>query len=126
MKVDDLLDNVEAIGLRSTRIRTLDRTLTLPNGRLADMRIESFAARDRFRLACTLGLVYGTTAAQMSAVLQGFERVLRAHPLIWPDTVVVAFEKFGPSSLEVVADGAVGEVEIEDRVVVPRVVDPQV
>lgn len=102
VKVDDLVGHVEAIGLRSTRIRTLDRTLvTLPNGRLADMRIESFAARDRFRLACTLGLVYGTTAAQMTAVLQGFERVLRAHPLIWPDTVVVAFEKFGPSSLDV-------------------------
>ncbi|HSB62242.1 MAG TPA: mechanosensitive ion channel domain-containing protein [Vicinamibacteria bacterium] len=102
VKVDDLVGHVETIGLRSTRFRTLDRTLvTLPNGRLADMRIESYAARDRFRLACTLALVYGTTAAQMGAVLQGLESVLRAHPRIWPDTVVVSFQQYGASSLDV-------------------------
>ena len=34
---------------------------------------------------------YGTTRAQMQEILAGFERVLRAHPKIWPDTVVVRF-----------------------------------
>jgi hypothetical protein len=51
IKVEDFSGTVEAIGLRSTRIRTLDRTLiTVPNGKLAEMRIETFAVRDRIRL----------------------------------------------------------------------------
>jgi MscS family membrane protein len=102
VKVEDFVGTVEAIGLRSTRFRTLDRTIvTLPNGKLADMRLESFAARDRLRLATVIGLVYETTGAQVREVLEGFERVLRAHPKIWPDAVVVRFREFGASSLDI-------------------------
>lgn len=102
VKLDALVGTVEAIGLRSTRIRTLDRTLvTIPNGKLAELQIESFAARDRLRLACNIGLVYETTQQQMREVLTGFESVLREHPKIWPDVVVVRLAAFGPSSLDV-------------------------
>lgn len=102
VKIEDFVATVEAIGLRSTRFRTLDRTLiSIPNGRLADMRIESFTARDRLRLATVIGLVYETTSAQMREVLEGFERVLRAHPKIWPDAVVVRFREFAASSLDI-------------------------
>jgi MscS family membrane protein len=102
VKIEDFVGTVEAVGLRSTRVRTLDRTLiTIPNGKLAELRIESYAARDRIRLACTLGLVYGTSAQQMRAVLSGLERALRAHPKIWPDNVVVRFKEFGQSSLDI-------------------------
>lgn len=98
----DVLGTVETVGLRSTRIRTLDRTVvTLPNGRLADMRIETFALRDRCRLATTVGLVYSTSAGQLRDVLDGLERTLRAHPAIWPDDVVVRFSGFGASSLDI-------------------------
>jgi MscS family membrane protein len=102
VKVEDFVGTVERIGLRSTRFRTLDRTLvSLPNGKLADMRVESFAARDRIRLSCTLNLVYGTTAAQLRRVLEGAERVLRQHPKIWPDAVVVRFKALASTSLDV-------------------------
>jgi MscS family membrane protein len=102
VRVADHLGTVEEIGLRSTRIRTLDRTLvTVPNGQLADAKIESYTARDRIRLACVLGVVYGSTAAQLRAVLEGVERVLRDHPKIWPETVVVRFQQFGESSLDI-------------------------
>ena len=93
---------VEKVGLRSTRIRTLDRTLvTIPNGKLADMQIESFAERDRIRLAATLALQYGTTAAQLRQVVTGTEELLRAHPKIWPDTVVVRLAAFAESAVSV-------------------------
>lgn len=102
IRVDQLVGTVEAIGLRSTRIRTLDRTLvTIPNGKLADMRLETFAARDRIRLACVIGVVYETTAAQLRAILEGIEGALRGHPKIWPETVVVRFSAFGTSSLDI-------------------------
>jgi MscS family membrane protein len=102
VRVDDCVGTVEVIGLRSTRIRTLDRTLvSIPNGKLADMRVESYSVRDRMRLACTIGLVYETTVTQMREVLAGLERVLREHPKIWPDAVIVRFASFGDSSLNV-------------------------
>ena len=97
-----ILGTVEGIGLRSTRLRTLDRTLvTIPNGKLADQRIETFAARDRIRLFCTLTLVYGTTGAQMRAVLEGAEAVLRGHPRVWPEGISVRFVALSASSLDV-------------------------
>jgi len=99
--VDTVQGTVEAIGLRSTRIRTLDRTLvSIPNGKLADARVESFAARDRIRFACDVGLVYSATAAQVRAVIAGIDALLRAHPKIWPDPVV-RLEKLGSSSIDV-------------------------
>ena len=102
VKVDDFVGTVEAIGLRSTRFRTLDRTvISIPNGTLADQRLETFATRDRMRLACTVGVEYGTSAEQMRQVLSGMEQALRAHPKIWPDAVVVRFAELAASSLDI-------------------------
>jgi len=102
VRIDDFVGTVEAIGLRSTRFRTLDRTIiSIPNGKLADMRLESLTERDRLRLAAVIGVVYSTTAAQLRAVLAGFEAVLRTHPKIWPDAVVVRFREFAASSLDI-------------------------
>lgn len=100
VRIGELTGNVEAIGLRSTRIRTLDRTLvTIPNGKLADLNVESYTARDRMRLFCELGLEYGTTAAQLRQTLDDIEQLLRAHPRIWPDDITVRFKAFGAASL---------------------------
>lgn len=102
VKFDDVTGTVEQIGLRSTRIRTADRTLvTVPNGRLADMRVESLTARDRTRLNCVLALVYDTTAVQLRGVLAGLEHVLRVHPRIWADGLTVRFVALGASSLDI-------------------------
>lgn len=102
VKLYDFLGTVERIGLRSTRIRTLDRTIvTIPNGELANHRIESYTARDRLRLATTIGLVYETTSQQMRAILAELEAILRAHPKIWPDGLAVKFKALGESSLDI-------------------------
>jgi MscS family membrane protein len=102
VKIEDFTGNVERIGMRSTRIRTLDRTLvSIPNGRLSEMRIEDFASRDRIRFAVTVGLVYGTSDEQVRRVVAGIEAMLRANPKVWTDAVVARLLGFGPSSLDV-------------------------
>ncbi len=102
VRVDDLVGQVERIGTRSTRIRTADRTLvTIPNGRLADLRIESYAARDRMRLATVLTLAYGATEGQLRQVVGDIEQVLRAHPLVWPDVVVARLANLGATSIDI-------------------------
>ena len=89
--VDGTTGTVEAIGLRSTRIRTPDRTLiTIPNGRLAEMKVESFAARDRIRFNCVLCLVYSTNAAQLRKVVADDRGAVRAQPKTFQDDVVGA------------------------------------
>jgi MscS family membrane protein len=98
--VDSLVGTVEMIGMRSTRIRTADRTLvSIPNGKLADMRIETFAARDRIRLAFTFGLTYSTTESQLRSVLSDFDSALRANPKVWPEGCSVRFKELGDSAL---------------------------
>ena len=101
VKVDDqVLGTVEEIGFRSTRIRTLDRTLvTLPNGKLAEMRIETFAVRDRLRFAMNLGLAYGTSREQLARVLSAVERTLKEHPKIWSDGITVRLKELGDAGM---------------------------
>ncbi len=102
VKVEDFVGTVESIGLRSTRIRTLDRTVvSYPNGKLADMRLETFAPRERIRLTATVGVVYGTSEAQMRTIVTGFEGALKAHPKVWQDAIRVVFIGFGDSSLNI-------------------------
>jgi MscS family membrane protein len=102
VSVEGVVGTVESIGGRSTRVRTLDRTVvTFPNGKLAETRSESISARDRIRLWTNLGLSYSTSAAQLRRVLAEVEAVLRAHPKIWPETVGVRFTDFRDSALNV-------------------------
>jgi MscS family membrane protein len=102
VRIDNVVGTVEGIGLRSTRVRTPERTvITIPNGLLAGQRIESLTARDRMRLACTIGLAYGTSAAQLREVLERCERILRAQPKIWPHDLFVRFKELSGTSLDV-------------------------
>jgi MscS family membrane protein len=102
VKIEDLVGTIESIGMRSTRVRTLDRTVvTIPNGKLADMRVETYGARDRIRLACTLGLLRESTAAQVRTALAGVEKVLRDHPRIWTENMIVRLSRIAESSLEI-------------------------
>lgn len=102
VKVGEVQGTVETIGLRSTRIRSLDRTLvTIPNGKLADREIETFAARDRIRLHQVVGLAYGVTSHQMRRVLSGFDAALRAQPKLWPDAHAVSLKEMSANAVNV-------------------------
>jgi MscS family membrane protein len=101
INVDGTMGTVEAIGLRSTRIRTFDRTMiTIPNGRLAEMKVESFAARDRIRFNCVVNLVLSTSSSQLRQVVAGLEAALRAQPKTFQDDVVVRLRAFATEALE--------------------------
>jgi MscS family membrane protein len=92
---------VEEIGLRSTRVRTLDRTLvTVPNAEFSTIQLENFAARDRIWYHPRLGLRYETTPDQLRFVLVELRRMLYSHPKIDPDPARVRFVGFGDSSLD--------------------------
>jgi MscS family membrane protein len=97
----DQVGTVEEIGLRSTRVRTLDRTVvTIPNGEFSNLRLENFARRDQMRLWAMIALRYETTPEQLRYVLAQLRQVLLAHPRITDDPARVRFVGFGAYSLD--------------------------
>ncbi len=116
VKVDDTVTgSVERIGLRSTQFRTHDRTVvSIPNGKLADMRLENYAARDRVRLFTTITLVHETSVAQLEQVIAAFREVLKAEQKLWPDTFSVRLVAINPSSLDVEVIAWFNAVDFDD------------
>jgi MscS family membrane protein len=102
VKIGEVEGEVESIGLRSTRIRTMQRTvIVFPNGRLAEQHMENFGVRDRILLKTTLRLRYDTDAATIKRVRDEIDHLLVEHPLVWPDRIIVRFRGFGDSSLDI-------------------------
>jgi MscS family membrane protein len=97
----DRVGTIEAIGLRSTRVRTLDRTLvTIPNSAFSGMQLENYAARDRIWYHPVLGLRYETTREQVRSILERVREMLLAHPRVVPDPARIRFLGFGAYSLD--------------------------
>jgi MscS family membrane protein len=98
----DIQGTVEEVGLRSTRIRTLDRAVvSFPNGQIANMRLETLSARDMFLFHPVVGLRYRTTPAQLRSVMADVRSLLSGHATIDTSSVRVRFVRFGASSLDV-------------------------
>ena len=98
---DGKIGTVEKIGIRSTRIRTLDRTLvTIPNSEFSEIQLENYSVRDRIRLFAMIGLRYETTPDQLRHVLAELRKLLAAHPMVSDDPARVRFVGFGASSLD--------------------------
>ncbi len=93
---------VEEIGVRSTRIRTADRTVvTVPNGEFSAMTLENFSRRDKMLFHVTLNLRQDATPEQMREILASIEKILRGNPKIEPGDVPVRFIGVGTYSFDV-------------------------
>jgi MscS family membrane protein len=98
----DRLGTVEAIGLRSTRVRTLDRTVvTIPNADFSALQLENYAERDRIWLKVMIGLRYETTPDQLRHVLAALRSLLAGDSRVDPDPGRVRFVALGAYSLDI-------------------------
>ncbi|HWF46869.1 MAG TPA: mechanosensitive ion channel family protein [Bryobacteraceae bacterium] len=92
---------VEDIGLRSTRIRTLERTLvTIPNSTFSTMTLENYSRRDRMWFHPTIHLRRGTTPDEIRAAMDAITKVLKEHPSVDPTAVPVRFTKMTTESFD--------------------------
>ncbi|MDT0647788.1 mechanosensitive ion channel family protein [Zunongwangia sp. F260] len=99
-KVGNTIGTVERIGMRSTRIRTLARTVvTIPNGQFSSENIENYAHRDQFWFQTVLSLRYETTPDQIRYLLVELRAVLYAHPMVSPEPARVRFIELGADSI---------------------------
>ena len=92
---------VESIGLRATKIRSFAKALiTVPNAKLADAPVVNWSHMTHRRIKMTIGLEYGTTAAQLEAIVAKIRAYLAEHPDIAQDTTqMVHLVGFGDSSI---------------------------
>ena len=87
---------VEDVGLRSVKIRTLDRTVvTVPNADFAKIQLENLSERDLVLLREKLCLRYETTRDQLKEVLAGILAMLEEHPRIAEEKLRVRLTGFG-------------------------------
>jgi len=98
---------VEEIGLRSTTIRTLDRSLmVIPNAMFSALEIDNISARDRIRFHRHLHVLAGS-ADQFRVLLTELRRLFLAHPRLQQESVSVRLERL---------EGAAAVVRIDARV----------
>jgi MscS family membrane protein len=93
---------VEHVGIRSTRLRTPQKTLvTIPNKTMASESIANLSRITQRRVEITIGLTYDTTADQLEEIVEEIRRIAKADDDVDPDSIVVQFTNFGASSLDV-------------------------
>jgi len=93
---------IEEVGFRSTRIRTLEKTLiSVPNAKIAHCTVNNFAKIPERRFKCTIGLRYDTTTAQMESFIDALRTYLTEHDQINSETVLVYFSNMNSFSLDI-------------------------
>jgi len=103
VKVGDVEGVVEDLGLRTTKVRTFEKSLVIvPNQMFATTPIENFSKRSVRRIKMYIGLTYDTTRKQIEKILEDIRNMLKEHPKISnKHTQLVYFTDFGESSLNI-------------------------
>jgi MscS family membrane protein len=88
-KLADQTGTVEDIGLSSTRLRTLDRTVvSIPNSKIAQLASENFTLRDIFWFHHILSLRFDTTQPQIEQILTSVRSMLEQDPEVVKDGTI--------------------------------------
>lgn len=100
IQIDSIDGSVEAIGLRSTRIRNLDGHLvTVPNRTMANANLTNVSKRPNIKTVMNVGVTYDTPAEKIERAIQIIEEIYRPHPKT--ADLIISFNKFESSSLNI-------------------------
>jgi len=103
IKVSGVEGTVETIGMRTTKIRSFQKSLiTVPNHIVANNPIENFSRRGIRRIKMHIGLTYSTNSTQITKIMADIKEMLKGHEGIsQSDSLMVNFDTFGDSSLNI-------------------------
>ncbi|MEN8119537.1 MAG: mechanosensitive ion channel family protein [Bacteroidota bacterium] len=100
IKADGFDGTVEEIGIRSTRLKTLEgRMVTIPNALFASESIENISSETRRKIALDLGLTYDTSPDSMQEAMDILQEIAKNNKSVDNDDVVTAFTEFGDSAM---------------------------
>jgi len=93
---------VEEMSLRSTRVRTFANALvTVPNAILANEAVTNWTRMQKRRVSFHLGVTYTTPRQKLQNCVDKIRDLLENHPEVHPDLIMVRFDHFGSSSLDI-------------------------
>jgi MscS family membrane protein len=99
-KYGTTLGSIEEIGLRTTRIRTLNDTLvSIPNSLISQGAIENYSARKKMLYQPDLPLRYDTSQEQMQSIIDGIEAMARSHEKVIKDEVRIRFTDYTENAM---------------------------
>lgn len=105
VQIGNVTGTIEKIGFRSTRIRTLEKSLvTIPNKKMVDGDLENLTLRTHRRVKYTIGLTYNSPKENIKKVVEEVQTLFNTHAMIDKAESRVRFLGFGNSSLEVFVD----------------------
>ncbi len=82
LKVNNVTGVVEHIGLRSTRIRTVEKTfVTVPNKQMVDSIVDNYTLRTYRRGEIKVTVDASTTSVQLESLIAGIKGMLQTHGL---------------------------------------------
>jgi len=91
--------NVEEIGIRSTKLRTLDgRIVTIPNSKFTEGFVENITSEPSRKIKLNIGLVYETSAKQIEKAIELLGEITRNNKSV-EETFYTSFNNFGDFSL---------------------------
>lgn len=100
IQLDTIDGTVEAIGLRSTRIRHLDGYLvTVPNKTIANASITNVSKRPNIKTVMNVGVTYDTPAEKVQRAMELIQQIYGPHPKT--ADLIISFNKFESSSLNI-------------------------
>ena len=101
IQVDGFDGIVEEVGLRSTRLRTLEgRIVTIPNSRFTDNSVTNVTSQPTLKIKLNLGLTYDTDETQMQKAIDILEDIVKDQEAI-TDDYAAGFNGFGDFSLNI-------------------------
>jgi MscS family membrane protein len=108
----DQIGTVEEIGMRSTRVRTLERTVVaVPNSEFASLQLDNFTRRDKIWFHPRISVRYETTPDQIRYILVEGRKMLYAHPRVEQAAARIRFAGFGAYSLDLDVFGYVTAID---------------
>ncbi|MCO4813778.1 MAG: mechanosensitive ion channel family protein [Flavobacteriales bacterium] len=100
IKINGIDGEVEEIGVRNTRIRTLEgRLVTLPNAQFSDNAIENVTLEPTRKVKISLGLTYDTTADQMENAMAILKSIAEENQNVSNDDIFISFNTWGDFSM---------------------------
>jgi MscS family membrane protein len=96
---------VEEIGLRSTRVRTLyDSIITMPNGKMADTRIDNMGVRKMRRYRTFYNLTYDTPTELIDLYVDGLRKLVLKHPTTNKEIYQIYLNNLNSHSIDILVN----------------------
>ena len=100
--VGGVTGTVEEVGIRATRIRTLDQSLAyVPNGEIVNSNIDNFGLRKYRRWQMQIGLLYSTPPEKMEIFIREVKNILDDYPYTVSENNVVRLNELAASSINI-------------------------